>query len=446
MVLISFLYPLSEEGRDLVRELGNLNDLSQDSSELIELVTRSPSQEISDDEEIPHNYLEFALKRLEWYVKKKIYREFNNKRFSFLFNPKITKFDVISFYLLCQAIGVRFGPNSRETRLMVESQGSLVRERLGKLSEEESRLLTNQGLQLLLEDRVHWAFFADLLSSRKINLSELILDHGELVIDEEDFIDRFKAKIMNRNPESMYKLLIGDKVKELILIKMIMQKTEDYIKNVHEKARLMVEPNPLLLELADKIAGLLSDSVEHYGLTRGSQGSVSINSGPLSSQAFPPCVKKAMGGIKSGGRNDAILLFLTPFISYARLYPDVFRANVTRRISDQDPDLQIVLNEILPLIYEAAQRCVPPLFEDQPQEKVNINAKLGFGLHESLKLKNEGESTWYTPMGCEKIKLHLPHLCRPDKNCKKIGNPLTYYNLKSWELKQEESDNGGLEE
>jgi DNA primase large subunit len=98
------------------------------------------------------------------------------------------------------------------------------------------------------------------------------------------------------------------------------------------------------------------------------------------------------------------------------------------------------------LIYEAAQRCVPPLFEDQPQEKVNINAKLGFGLHESLKLKNEGESTWYTPMGCEKIKLHLPHLCRPDKTCKKIGNPLTYYNLKSWELKQEESDNDGVEE
>jgi DNA primase large subunit len=443
MVLISFLNPLSAEGKDIVREWGNLEGLSQDSPELIELVTRSPSQEISDDEEIPRNYLELAVKRIEWYVKKRSYGEFNNRRYAFLFNPEINKFDVISFYLLCQAIGVRFGPNSREARVMVESQGSLVQERLGKLPEEESRLLTDQGLQLLLEDRVHWTFFADLLSSRKINLPELILDHGELVLDQEDFIERYKTKIKNRNPDSMYQLLIGDKLKELILIKMIMQKTEDYIKNVHEKARVMVEPNPLLLELADKVAGVLSDSVQHYGHATGSRGVGSINSGPLNPQAFPPCVKKAMEGIKSGGRNDAILLFITPFISYARLYPDIFRMNVTKRVSDQDPDLQIVQNEILPLIYEAAQRCVPPLFEDQPQEKVNINAKLGFGLHELLKLKNEGETTWYTPMGCEKIKLHLPHLCRPDETCKKIGNPLTYYNRKSWEIGQETVENNG---
>jgi|GEM_PF-185206 len=443
MVLISFLNPLSAEGKDIVREWGNLEGLSQDSPELIELVARSPSQEISDDEEIPRNYFELAVKRIEWYVKKRSYGEFNNRRYAFLFNPEINTFDVISFYLLCQAIGVRFGPNSRESMVMVESQGSLVQERLGKLPEEESRLLTVQGLQLLLEDRVHWTFFADLLSSRKINLPELILDHGEMVLDQEDFIERFKTKIKNRNPESMYQLLIGDKLKELILIKMIMQKTEDYIKNVHEKARVMVEPNPLLLKLADMVAGVLSDSVQHYGHATGSRGGGSINSGPLNLQAFPPCVKKAMEGIKSGGRNDAILLFITPFVSYARLYPDIFRMNVTKRVSDQDPDLKIVQNEILPLIYEAAQRCVPPLFEDQPQEKVNINAKLGFGLHESLKLKNEGETTWYTPMGCEKIKLHLPHLCRPDETCKKIGNPLTYYNRKSWEIGQDTVENNG---
>jgi DNA primase large subunit len=44
-------------------------------------------------------------------------------------------------------------------------------------------------------------------------------------------------------------------------------------------------------------------------------------------------------------------------------------------------------------------------------------------------------------MGCEKIKLHLPHLCRPDETCKKIGNPLTYYNRKSWEIGQDNADN-----
>lgn len=87
------------------------------------------------------------------------------------------------------------------------------------------------------------------------------------------------------------------------------------------------------------------------------------------------------------------------------------------------------------MIFGAAERCSPPLFEDQPQEKVNINAKLGFGMHSELKMEHEGETTWYTPMSCEKIKLHLPHLCRPDEVCKKIGNPLSYYNRMLWEVR-----------
>ena len=52
----------------------------------------------------------------------------------------------------------------------------------------------------------------------------------------------------------------------------------------------------------------------------------------------------------------------------------------------------------LDMIFGAAERCSPPLFEDQPQEKVNINAKMGFGMHDALELKNEGETLWYTPM------------------------------------------------
>ena len=141
--------------------------------------------------------------------------------------------------------------------------------------------------------------------------------------------------------------------------------------------------------------------------------------------------------MKSGGRNDAIIMFLTPFISYARLYPSVFSENVTKQISDVDPTLLIVQNEVLPLIFGAAERCIPPLFEDQPQDKINLNAKLGFGMHQILELKNEGETTWYTPMSCEKVKIHLPSLCKPDENCKKIGNPLSYYNRMIWKVKKE---------
>ena len=443
MVSISFLNPLSPEGKDIVRELGSFEGISDDIPELRRLVTRNPSQEIVDDKEIPSNYLELALKRIEWYIKKKHDREFNSRRYSFLSDYSITKYDVISFYLLCQAIGVKFGPNSRETRVMVEAQGDLIQERLGKLSIQESRLMVDQSLAMLLhDDMVHWTFFQELLSTRKIRLTELVLDNGELILNEEDFLNRFGSRIKHRNPDSMYQLLIGDELKELIMVKMIMQETEDYIKQVHEKARVMVEPNPILLELADEVAEVLAEPMQHYGYGSGRSGGP-MKAGPLNPLAFPPCVKKALEGIKSGGRNDAIVLFMTPFVSYARLYPDVFRMNITKRVSDQDPQLEITENEVLPLIYEAAQRCVPPLFDDQPQEKVNINAKLGFGMHSTLKMEHEGETTWYTPMSCEKIKLHLPHLCRPDDVCKKIGNPLSYYNRRIWEvmnLDKEDSD------
>lgn len=442
MVSISFLNPLSSEGKDIVRELGSFEGISQDIPELRGIVTHNPSQEIVDDDEIPSNYLELALKRMEWYIKKKNDREFNGRRYAFLSDSSITKYDVISFYLLCQAIGVKFGPNSRETRVMVEAQGDLIQERLGKLHAEEGRIMVEKSLQLLMaDDRVHWTFFEELLSSRKIRLTDLILDQGELILDQEDFIQRFGPKIQQRNPMSMYQLLIGDELKELIMVKLIMQQTEDYIKQVHEKARIMVEPNPILLELADQVAEVLSEPMQHYGYGSGRGGGGPLKIGPLNAMAFPPCVKKALEGIKSGGRNDAIVLFMTPFVSYARLYPDVFRMNITKRVSDQDPNLEIVENEILPLIYEAAQNCVPPLFDDQPQEKVNINAKLGFGMHSSLKLEHEGETTWYTPMSCEKIKMHLPHLCKPDDVCRKIGNPLSYYNRMIWEVRHQEKEN-----
>ncbi|BDZ68540.1 DNA primase [Methanobacterium ferruginis] len=327
---------------------------------------------------------------------------------------------------------------------MVEAQGDLVLERLSKLHVDEGRMMVKQSLQLLLAgDRVHWTFFEELLSSRKIRLTDLVLDQGELILDQEDFLQRFGSKIKHRNPESMYQLLIGDELKELIMVKLIMQETEDYIKQVHEKARIMVEPNPILLELAEEVAEVLSEPMQHYGYGSGRGGGGPMKIGPLNPQAFPPCVKKAMEGIKSGGRNDAIVLFMTPFISYARLYPDVFRMNITKRVSDQDPNLEIVENEILPMVYEAADNCVPPLFNDQPQEKVNINAKLGFGMHSSLKLEHEGETTWYTPMSCEKIKLHLPHLCKPDDLCKKIGNPLSYYSRMIWEVRRQEKESSG---
>jgi len=432
MVNVSFINPFSEEGRQIVREFGDLNSIYEENGDLMDLVIHSRSQDISDDESIPHNIFDLALKRIEWYIKKKNNPDFDYKKYSYLYNYKITKFDVIAFYLLTQAISVKFGPNSRESRVMVESQGKLMESRLGEMLISEKREILRTISNNLFAGEVKWTMFAELLSSRKLKLTELVLDRGNIILDKEDFMENLGNKLEKRDPDKMYQLLIGDQIKELLINRMIMQKTEDYIKDVYKKSMRQIEPNPLLLDLADKVSEILNQPVMGYGY-RGSSGKVEAS--PLNQEAFPPCVKLVLEGMKSGGRNDAIIIFLTPFISYARLYPDVFRRNTTVRISDVDPELEAVEKEILPLIYEAAERCTPPLFEDQPQEKVNINAKMGFGMHSHIELKHEGETTWYTPMSCEKVKLHLPSLCKPDKTCKNIGNPLSYYIRKLYNSK-----------
>jgi DNA primase large subunit len=436
MVSVAFINPLSDEGEMIVREFGDFDNVLSENNNLMQIVTESRSQELSDDSFIPRTYVDLAIKRIEWYTKKKNDRNFDHKQYDFLFNPDILNFDVIAFYLLCQAVGVKYGPNSRESRVIVESQGKLIENRLGKLpTNERLEVVTNILNSLISTSHIKWTFLEDLINTKKLKLEDLILDQGEIILDKEDFLERFSHKIHGRKPEKMYEALIGNRVKELVMIKMVMQNTENYILKVGEKSNREIEPNPILLKLADNISEVLAASVQSYGFGGGYSGNVKASA--LNPKAFPPCVKKVMEGMKSGGRNDAIIMFLTPFISYARLYPSVFSENVSKRISDVDPTLLIVQNEVLPLIFGAAERCSPPLFEDQPQDKINLNAKLGFGMHQTPELKNDGETTWYTPMSCEKVKLHLPSLCKPDKNCKKIGNPLSYYNRMIWKVKKE---------
>jgi DNA primase large subunit len=437
MLSVAFINPLSDEGRNIVRELGDFERVLVDNDELLSIVTESRSQEISDDSFIPRNYIDLAIKRIEWYVKKKNDRKFDNNKYDFLFNPEIYKFDVISYYLLCQAVGAKYGSNSRESRVLVESQGKIMEYRLGKLSKSERNQAVNNILNSVVSlSHPKWTFFEELLGSKKLRLHEMILDNGEVILDKDDFLEKFSSKIHGRKPDKMYEALIGTRVKELVMIKMVMQNTEDYISKVAEKSQREIEPNPILLELADKISEVLVESARSFGFGGGSRGG-SIKASALNPKAFPPCVQNVMEGIKSGGRNDAIIMFLTPFISYARLYPSVFSENISKRISDIDPNLSVVEGEVMPLIFGAAERCTPPLFEDQPQDKVNLIAKLGFGMHETPDLKNEGQTTWYTPMSCEKVKLHLPSLCKPNENCKKIGNPLSYYNRMTWIIRKE---------
>lgn len=426
---MSFINPLSDEGKQIVRkDGGDLDRIYEENNQLIASINSIKSQKISDDDYIPKNYVDLVIKRIEWYVEKKSDSKNKFKKYAFLFDSKITKFDVIAFYILCQAVGIKFGPNSRESRAIVELQGQLIENRLEELNfnRRAKREVVQQVMnELIVEDRIRWTLLADLISSKKISLQDLVLKEGNIILDREEFMEHFEEMIKNRQPEKMYNIFIGDRIKELIIIKMIMQNTENYIKNVHEMSNT-VEPNPTLLKIADEISEALSKEIRHY--SSGFAGG-NAEASPLNAELFPPCIKLALEGIKSGGRNEVIVLFLTPFLSYARLNPSVFGSNTTLKISDVDPDLNVTKNEIIPMIYDAADRCIPPLFDDQPQEKVNINAKLGFGMHSDLSLQHEGETKWYTPMGCDKVKMNMPALCKPDEICKRLKeiNPLFYY-------------------
>ncbi|MGB9978018.1 DNA primase [Methanobacterium sp.] len=426
---MSFINPLSDEGKQIVREDGgDLDRIFDVNEDIIDAVNSITAQEISDDAYIPKSYVDLVIKRVEWYIDKKSDPKYNHKKYAFLFYPEISKYDVIAFYIICQAVGIKFGPNSRESRAVSELQGQLIENRLEELYERERSEIVDKIMNtLIVQDRIKWTSLADLLSSKKINLQDLVLKDGNIILDQDDFIEYFGDVVKLQQPERMYNVFIGNKIKELIMIKMIMQNTENYIKNVHEIAGREVEPNSTLLKIAEEVADTLSKEIRYYG---GGDGGGEVKASPLSIEKLPPCIKKALDGIKSGGRNEVIVLFLTPFLSYARLYPSVFRRNTTLKVSDVDADLKIIQNEILPMIYDAADRCSPPLFDDQPQEKININAKLGFGMHDGLNLQHEGETTWYTPMSCEKVKLNMPNLCKPDKTCKGITNPLSYYNRK----------------
>lgn len=424
---MSFINPLSDEGKKIVMEDGgNLERINDENNKLIDTVYSINAQEISDDAFIPKNYSDLVIKRVEWFVNKKSDPKYKHKKYAYLFNKKINKFDTIAFYILCQAVGVKFGPNSRESRAVVEIQGQITENRLEELLTSERKEITQHILNnFIIQDRIKWTQLADLISSKKINMQDLLLKDGEVILDLEDFIDFFGDIIKQRQPEKMYNLFIGNRIKELIIIKMIMQNTEDYIKSVHERARI-IEPNPKLLKIADDVSEVLSKEIRYYGSFSGFGG---VKASPLNYDYFPPCIKLALDGIKSGGRNEVIVLFLTPFLSYARLNPSVFRSNTSLKVSDADPGLNITRNEILPMIYDAADRCSPPLFDDQPQERININAKLGFGMHDDLSLQHEGETTWYTPMSCDKVKMNMPSLCKPDDVCKRLKeiNPLFYY-------------------
>ena len=433
MVMASYLNPLSEEGRNIVRGLGGLDEIFTHNDDLMDIVIHTNRQTISNQEVVPETLVDLAINRIKWYIERKNNKEFNSNDYTYFFNERITEYDTIAFHILAQAIANKFRPGSREVKLFVESQGLMIEDRLIKLPLNEKKEVVDEILSdFLIQDGIEWSFLKDLVATKKLSLTDLVLQNGQIVLDREEFVYSFGDKFSDRSPERIYDILIGENLRELILTKLLMQKTEDYIRSIQDQLAI-VEMHPAIVRLGDMLEEAIDETLSKYSnfyASGGAYGNMEI--GKLVREAFPPCIANTVAGVSSGGRNDAIVLLLTSFVSYARLYPGIFGSDRTVKVSDIDTNLNITLNEILPLIFEAADNCTPPLFEDQPQEKINIISKLGFGMHEEVNLENEGETKWYTPMSCEKIKMHLPQLCKENKDCAKINNPLSYYSRKKW--------------
>lgn len=435
MAEVSFINPLSNEGRSILRSYSDLNQIFEEDESLIEICTRTTNQKLSDDY-IPKSYHELALKRMQWAIEKKNNKNFTQAEFEFLTNEELFQQDVVTFHILCQAIAIQFNIGSRETRLFIQSQGTLILERLSKIPPMSRAEIIDEVLdEVKIDGSIKWKSLKDIVATKKLKLTDLLIDNGDIVLQQDDFLNRFADRFHDRSPDRMYGILIGDSVKEQILSRLIMQKTEEYIKRIKEMSA-RVEIHPAIIKIGEELKEFIPDEIGKYNQYYAGSGGIygTVQAGKLNPDAFPPCIQETVNGVSSGGRNDAIVLLLTSFASYARLYPKIFASDESVKVSDMDPDLTITENEILPLIFDAADNCTPPLFEDQPQEKINIISKLGFGMHDRVDINHEGETKWYTPMSCEKIKIHLPSLCHPDKSCKGINNPLSCYGRKKFQL------------
>ena len=436
MVEVSFINPLSNEGRQIVKDYGDLNKLFDEDETLVNEVIHTTNQKISDDSLIPKSYKDLAMKRIQWAIEKKHNKDYTPSEFEYLFNSNLYKQDVVTFHILCQAIAMQFNVTSRETRLFVEYQGKIIEDRLAKIPPSSRNEIIDEILKDIKTDGViSWKNLKEMIASKKLSLNDLLINHGNIILEEDEFLEEYSNDFNDRNPDRMYNILVGNNIKELIISRLIMQKTEEYIGRIKEMSS-RIELHPAISELGEELKEFIPEEISKYNTFYAGSGGIygTTKAGKLVREAFPPCIRNTIESVSSGGRNDAIVLLLTSFASYARLYPRIFASDESVKVSDMDPDLSITENEILPLIYEAADNASPPLFDDQPQEKINIISKLGFGMHSEIDINNEGETKWYTPMSCEKIKIHLPQLCRPDGSCKGINNPLFCYGRKKYQI------------
>ena len=332
--------------------------------------------------------------------------------------------DLFRFYALLGALA--FSPYGIEAEFVKKATAKLYRARIESKGSLEGSLLRIEP--------------AEGIPERDRKILERAMDRS---LPEEE---REKLKLKYRMHLSEFLELWEGSLKEVYVRKGYAYLRWDEALKLWEMAfeRRFDRAVSLLADVRDELPGFYEELKEKLEELAGEyfkerlENLGRVGAKPLRFDLFPPCVKEALKGVPAGMRNYAITVLLTSFLSYARICPNPPRKDV--RVKDCVSDLRVLEEEILPVIIEAGNRCKPPLFEDQPHEIKNIWYHLGFGLTDKPTLEDSGNSTWYFPPNCDKIRANAPQLCKPDKYCRGVKNPLTYYLRR---LAREESSETG---
>lgn len=400
-----------------------LNPFSDEGKEIV--------QESPPFDSLPDEIADRAVQRVNWSSGPEVKVDFDSEDI---------RREVLSFYLMCQGTASVSYPYSDEVRKITESTSDVIRYRLfdlfrrGKedlcldtiresfrlvelergdgtklrsmeIPEQDIYKLRDQELgeegidivddevlpQYVPKYAIRWPDLIPLIEHRRIDLTDQYVVDGWAVL----------------SPKKLWDFFAGYVRSEL----------EDYVSELYDKFSESGPPSEVLEEVGERISDEIPESARTREYDRESRGE-------LKPSAFPPCVEKVLGGVGSGNRNYGVVVLLSSFLSYARISPSGKSVN---RVADYIEDISVIEEDVIPLIFEAAEKCRPPLFEDQPQDKANVYYHMGFGMTTKPRLRDSGKSKWYRPPNCRKIKTESPALCNPDDLCSEIKNPLTYY-------------------
>lgn len=357
------------------------------------------------------------------------------------FDEEEVRDEVLSFYLMCQAIASVSYPYSNEVRAVVEATRKRIRYRLydlfrrghedlclevigrsfryreleredgnakldqNEIPQEDLAKLRDMELEKDGIDTVDEEILAQYFPKYAIRWTDLIplIEHRQIDLTDQYIVNGW-ALITPKKLWSFFANYIEGEV-------------EDYIDELYDKFSKDGPPSDVLEEVGERISENLPEDTK---ITEAAES----KGGKLRQECFPPCVKKTLQGVGEGNRNYAVIVLLTSFLSYARISPSGKSVN---RVADFVDDISVIEDEVVPLILEASENCRPPLFKDQPQDKANVYYHMGFGMTTQPRLRDSGKSKWYRPPNCRKIKTESPALCNPDELCSDVKNPLTYY-------------------